>query len=103
MVTEHDTRPLRCRRLGHDVTFGYCRMQEGASLCPLILDCWWEVFDVAAFFREHLEPAEFEKLARRGFRSKVTSLLDLVEQAREAAQAEPGASSPESPEAPDDR
>ena len=95
METEHDERRLRCRRLGHEVTFRYCRTQEGGSVCPLILDCWWEVFDVAGFLREHLEPEEFEKLARRGFRPKVTSLLDLIQQAQRTAQPEPDA--PEDP------
>jgi hypothetical protein len=100
VATEHDERRLRCRRLGHEVTFGYCRTQEGESVCALILDCWWEAFDVAGFLRKHLEPEEFERLARRGFRPKVTSLLDLVQQAREAAQAEPH--SPPPPETPAD-
>ena len=97
MATEHDERRLRCRRLGHEVTFRYCRTQEGASVCPLILDCWWEVFDVAAFLREHLAREEFETLARRGFRPKVTSLLDLIEQARRNAQAEPNPDTTEPP------
>ena len=95
MTAEHDDHRIRCRRLGHEVTFGYCRTQEGSTVCPLILDCWWEVFDVAGFLREHLEPAEFEKLARRGFRPKVTSLLDLIQQARQNAQVEPAPDAPE--------
>ena len=65
------------------------------TVCPLILDCWWEVFDVAACLREHLEPDEFKKLAKRGFRPKVTSLLDLIQQAQQNAQAEPPPDAPE--------
>jgi len=97
MISEHDERRLRCRRLGHPVAFRYCRTQEGASVCPLILDCWWEVFDVAAFLREHLEPEQFETLARRGFRPKVATLLDLVQQARQAQKAESADDAPQEP------
>ncbi len=39
---------IRCRRLGHEVTFHYCRTQEGATVCPLIRDCWWQRLDIDA-------------------------------------------------------
>ncbi|NLW49574.1 MAG: hypothetical protein GXY85_01850 [Candidatus Brocadiaceae bacterium] len=97
MIDEHDARRLRCRRLGHEVAFRYCRTQEGDTVCPLVLDCWWEVFDVAGFLREHLEPEAFGTLARRGFRPKVASLLDLIEQARRSAETAPDADAPDGP------
>jgi len=100
---DHDERTIRCRRLGHAVTFLYCRTQEGRSLCPRILDCWWEVFDVRAFLEDNLPPEEFQKLTAPPPASKVASLLDLIEQAesrKRTAEDDPAASDEKPPSAP---
>ena len=79
-IEDHDGRTMRCRRLGHTVAFKYCRTQEGASLCPLVLDCWWEVFEVGAFLEAHVPGDEFQRLTRP--QPKMQSLLELIEQAK---------------------
>jgi hypothetical protein len=87
MVNEHDQDVLpRCRRLGHEVAFGYCRQESGGKPCRLILDCWWERFDVRGFLQAHLTPEVMAQVERAGTAPpppKVLSLLDLVQQAKE--------------------
>ncbi len=87
MLTEHDLDILpRCRRLGHEVAFGYCRQETGGNPCRLILDCWWERFDVRAFLQAHLSEeamAQVEHAAASPAPSKVLSLLDMIQQARD--------------------
>jgi hypothetical protein len=87
MLSEHDHEVLpRCRRLGHEVTFAYCRREASGSPCRLVLDCWWEHFDVRTFLQAHLAPeamARVEQAAITPPPSKMLSLLDLIEQARE--------------------
>ena len=47
MLNEHgQDLLLRCPRLGHEVTVGYCRRETGAKPCRSIMDCWWERLDV---------------------------------------------------------
>jgi len=87
-LSDNDGRVLRCRRLGHSVTFHYCRTQEADSLCPRILDCWWEVFDVHAFLEENLPAERLRALAEHAPRPKVLSILEIVERVRRS-QAEP--------------
>lgn len=86
MLTEHDQdAPLRCRRLGHEVAFGYCRQELGGKPCRLILDCWWERFDIRAFLRAHLSEDAMAQVERAGTApppSKMLSLLDLIQQAK---------------------
>lgn len=90
MDTSQDHRIRRCPRLGHDVRFAYCRTLEGATLCPRILDCWWETFEVESFLREQLSEEEFAALTRPGpAKPKVLSLLELIEQAKQTAAKAP--------------
>ena len=82
-LSDNDARSIRCRRLGHAVTFGYCRTQEGASVCPHVLDCWWETFDVRAFLAEHLPEEQLGRMRDSFARDKVVSLIELARQARQ--------------------
>jgi len=81
MIEEHDSRTIRCRKLGHPVEFAYCRVEAGGRLCPRILDCWWEVFDVRAFL-ETEAPEALSELLSRPPESKIETILDLIEKAK---------------------
>ena len=84
METNVDNQERRCPRLGGNVHFGYCRScGEGHSACPKVFDCWWEYFDVVAFFRACSEE-ENPGLLRSPDppKPKVASLMELVHGAR---------------------
>lgn len=83
MDTQHDERALRCRRLGHPVPFRYCRTESGERPCRLLLDCWWQTFDVLAWARENLPEEVVEQLENRPPPpNKMASIADLIEEAR---------------------
>jgi len=86
MINEHDQDPLRCRRLGHEVTFGYCRQETGGKPCRLVLDCWWECFEVRSFLRAHLPEETVAEVERAGASPpppKILSLVEMIQQAKE--------------------
>ena len=98
MLNEHDQDVLpRCPRLGHELTFGYCRQESRGKPCRLILDCWWERFDVRSFLQSNLPEEDMAQVERAGAApppSKVLSLVDLIQQAKDRlAPEEPGAGS----------
>jgi hypothetical protein len=87
MLNDHDQDVLpRCPRLGHELTFGYCRQESGRKPCRLILDCWWEQFDVRAFLQAHLPEEAMAQVERAGAApppSKVLSLLEMIQQTKD--------------------
>lgn len=79
-----DTMEMRCPRLGSAVSFSYCRTcGTDGQACFKVLDCWWQRFDVTAYFRQRLSPAAFERLAAAPPPNKVASLVDLIRQAQQ--------------------
>ena len=86
MLSEHDSDVLpRCRRLGHEVNFGYCRQEAGGRPCRLILDCWGEHFDVRAFLQAYLSEdamVQVERASTSPPSSKMLSLVEMIEQAK---------------------
>lgn len=73
----------RCPRLGSAVNFAYCLDAGDDTLpCFKICDCWWEVFDVVDYLKRTLSEQDFEKLMQNRPKPKLTSLLQLIEQAQ---------------------
>lgn len=73
---------IRCPRLGHQIGFSYCRSERGELPCFKILDCWYLHFDVEAYMRQQLSEEEWEKAFTRSGKTKMMSLLDLIEDAK---------------------
>jgi hypothetical protein len=46
------------------------------------LDCWWEYFDVVHYLKNRMPEDQFKQLMTAKPKPKVTSLLELIEQAR---------------------
>ncbi len=73
----------RCPRLGGAVAFTYCLDCEAdKSPCFKIFDCWWESFDVVGYLKDTLSPEQFEALAQKKPKSKVASLVEVIQKAK---------------------
>ena len=73
---------IRCPRLGHQITFSYCRSENMGQPCFKTLDCWFEHFPVEEYLRKNLAAEEWEKIFGRPVKPKVLSLVELIEQAK---------------------
>ena len=92
-IEQHDGRRIRCRLLGHEITFAYCRRPGRELPCGKIFDCWFEIFPVEEFIRAHYSPEQIDRI-RAPAPDKITQLLDIIQQARQNQQ--PGRTCPKS-------
>lgn len=84
----HEEKQIRCPKLGGPVHFDYCRMEERGRPCSRALSCWSAHFNVDAYFRMTLSTQEFERCFMSPQRSKVSTIIELIERARKIAQEE---------------
>lgn len=80
---------VRCPRLGHQVHFGYCRVENMDSPCFKALDCWHLQFDVVGYFKQTLSGADFAAAFVHQGRPKMQTLVDLIQQAKQGTPEEP--------------
>jgi len=73
---------IRCRKLGHQICFPYCRRENNGLPCLKTLDCWYPYFSVEEFLRLQLSPEEFTEAFEKPQKPKVLSLVELIEQAQ---------------------
>ncbi len=86
-IDNRDKEAIRCRMLGHEVNFAYCRQVTNQLPCRKILDCWFERFDVAQFVRENYSAEEIAKILAPP-KPRITSIVELIQQAKENSDAE---------------
>ncbi len=84
-IDENDLRIIRCRMLGHEVTFAYCRgggaRPGGEQLpCQRIFDCWFEQFAVEDFLNRHYTPEQLAQIARPS-QPKLASIIEMAQKA----------------------
>jgi hypothetical protein len=73
---------IRCPRLGHQINFSYCEIENSGIPCFKTLDCWYTYFDVHSFLEDKLSKEDFKKAFVEKGQPKVLSLLDLIEKAK---------------------
>lgn len=73
---------IRCPRLGHQINFPYCRAENNGLPCFKTLDCWYAFFDVYAHLSDTLSKEAFQKTFLSRAKPKISSLFDLIEQAK---------------------
>jgi hypothetical protein len=80
MIGDHDREQGYCRKLGHHLSFGYCRTVNQGLPCALARDCWFERFAVAEFLEANYTG---EQLARATAPApgKLESILAAVRRA----------------------
>jgi hypothetical protein len=72
----------RCPRLGGEAPFTYCLQEAGDLPCHRIIVCWKAFFPVEAYLRKTLSPQKWEEFADRKPKEKITSLLEMIEEAK---------------------
>lgn len=78
-----DALETRCPKLGHEVTFGYCRREANALPCPRALGCWSPRFPVALVLRRYLGDEAYAAAFEATPKSRVQSLMEAIEAAKQ--------------------
>jgi len=83
MINQHDKLTQRCRRLGSDINFEYCRIHaEQGKPCSSIIQCWWERFDVISFLQNNLTSDQLKALEQPQAKPKITKLMEIIQEAQ---------------------
>ncbi|HRZ25974.1 MAG TPA: hypothetical protein P5346_03630 [Spirochaetota bacterium] len=78
---QFDEIEIYCRRLGHYVTFKYCRSMDGGNPCRGVFDCAFEKIPVREYMAEHYSDEEIAAILSPPA-SKISSIIDLIERAK---------------------
>lgn len=78
----YDAERIYCRKLGHYLTFAYCRQESGETPCSRVHDCWFQRIPIEEYTNEFMSEAARSAISTQP-KEKVASLLDLIRKAQE--------------------
>lgn len=81
-IPPDDDLKIRCRKLGHQIYFSYCRRENSGLPCFKTLDCWHQFFPVEELLRRELTVDEWQDVFEKPQKPKILSLVELIEQAQ---------------------
>ncbi|MDD5723940.1 MAG: hypothetical protein PHY29_09435 [Syntrophales bacterium] len=70
---------LRCPRLGGEVTFAYCRREQGTLPCQRTLRCWEGLIPVEGHLKAYLSDDEWECCFNTPPKDKMTTILEIAD------------------------
>ena len=82
MKNKYDDEELYCKKLGHYLTFKYCRGENLALPCSKIRDCWFQRIDIDNYLNQNFSASEISHLFEPA-KPKINSLIELIDQARQ--------------------
>jgi hypothetical protein len=87
-MDKYDKEKIYCRRLGHWITFNYCRRENNELPCRKILDCWFGKLSIEEFLKENYEEEQISYLFSSS-KPKISSLIEIIEQAKKRSNKTP--------------
>jgi len=78
-IPPEDHFQIRCPKLGHLISFSYCRRENLSTPCVKALDCWFDYFPVRSFFLKELGAEDFKKCFEPPAQPKLASILEIIE------------------------
>jgi hypothetical protein len=85
-MDRYDEKNGYCRMLGHAVNFSYCRTTAQGIPCRKIMDCWFETLPIEEYMKAHYSGDRLKDIFKPP-ETKMTTLLDLIAQAKKRNEA----------------
>ncbi len=82
-----DNVELYCRKLGHLLTFSYCRTEHSGQLCTKIRDCWFEKIPIDEYLNANYSKEEISRLFKNP-KPKIVTLFELIQRAQAVSEKE---------------
>ena len=81
MKNQFDNETIYCSKLGHNLSFKYCRLENTDLPCSKIVNCWFKKISIENFVENNYTDDE-KKIAFKPSTPKVTSIISLIEKAK---------------------
>lgn len=78
-MNKYDKAEIRCPKLGCEITFAYCKKEQGDLPCTRIIRCWQQYFPVKQYLKEIMSNADQERFHAARPKGRIASIFETVE------------------------
>jgi hypothetical protein len=88
-MERYDKVEIRCPKLGCEITFGYCRQEQGDLPCVRIIGCWQPYFPVEKYLKETMSDVDQERFFNAEPRGRMATIFETVERIKSQTGSKP--------------
>lgn len=77
-MSRYDKVEIRCPKLGCEITFAYCRQEQGDLPCARTVKCWQPYISVEGYLNETLSREDRERFYNTPPKGKIATIFDTV-------------------------
>lgn len=81
-MNRYDHCEIRCLKLGGQITFAYCRREQGDLPCARIVQCWQGLIPVEHYLQECLSDEERQRLFSRPPKDRISTILEIADRVK---------------------
>jgi hypothetical protein len=81
MKDKYDQTELYCPKLGHHLTFNYCRSENASLPCSRVIKCCSDKIPIQNYLYHHFSSQEVQEIFK-GPATKMNSILRVVQQVK---------------------
>jgi hypothetical protein len=78
MDEQYDNIEIYCRKLGHHLTFEYCRKESDFLPCSKIIECWNSKININEFCSTNYKKEDINRLYKPT-KPKIATILDIIQ------------------------
>jgi len=78
-MNRYDTVEIRCPKLGCEITFAYCRQEQGDLPCARTIKCWEPYLPIEAYLTEILSEADQERFRAALPQGRMATIFETVD------------------------
>ena len=75
----YDSEEIRCRKLGHNLTFKYCRKESVDEPCGSIIDCWFSRTKILEYLNNQYGTEFLHEFINRKKNDRMSSILEILD------------------------
>ena len=79
----HDSEEIRCSKLGHNLTFAYCRKEGIDKPCAKIVDCWSLRIDVLNYLNSQFGTKFLREFISGKKKDRMSSIIEAIDRTKE--------------------
>ena len=78
-MKRYDNLQIRCPKLGGEVTFAYCRVEEGKNPCRRIIGCWKDAIPIEDYLKEAFSEELWNRYLNEPPQDKISTIFEIVD------------------------
>lgn len=81
-MKRYDKVEIRCPKLGCEITFAYCKQEQGDLPCARAIKCWQPYFPIDAYLNKILSDADRERFYNTQPQGRLATIFETVDRVK---------------------